>query len=151
MKVKDIAAAIEAFAPLGLQESYDNAGLIVGRPDDEAHCALLAVDVTEEVLAEAVREDCDMVITHHPIVFRPLKRLNSANTVERCVEEAIRRGIALYAAHTNLDSAPEGMSRRVAQILGLRNIGVLQPTAEGAGFGAVGELPEAVADRKSVV
>ena len=148
MKVKDVAAAIESFAPLGVQESYDTAGLIVGRPDDEAHRALLAVDVTEEVLAEAVCEGCDMVITHHPIVFRPLKRLNSANAVERCVERAVRRGIALYAAHTNLDSAPEGMSRRVAQILGLRNIGVLQPTAEGAGFGAVGELPEAVASER---
>lgn len=143
MKVKDVAAAIEAFAPLGLQESYDNAGLIVGRPDDEVHRALLAVDVTEDVLAEAVREDCDMVITHHPIVFHPLKRLNSASAVERCVEQAVRRGIALYAAHTNLDSAPEGMSWRVAHILGLENIAVLQPSADGAGFGVVGELPEA--------
>ena len=81
-------------------------------------------------------------------MFHALKRFNSNGCVQRCVERAIRRGIALYAAHTNLDSAPEGMSRRVAQILGLRNIGVLQPTAEGAGFGAVGELPEAVASER---
>ena len=85
MKVREIAAAIESFAPLSLQESYDNAGLIVGRPDDEVHKALLAVDVTEEVLQEAVEEGCDMIITHHPIVFHPLKRFNSANYVERCV------------------------------------------------------------------
>ena len=133
---------IEAFAPLSLQESYDNAGLIVGRADDEVYKALLAVDVTEEVLAEAVAEGCDMVITHHPIVFHAMKRFNSASQTERCVEEAIRRGIVLYAAHTNLDSTPNGMSWRVAQMLGLENVSVMQPTnAEGAGFGVVGELP----------
>ena len=71
MKVRDIAAAIEEFAPLSLQESYDNAGLIVGRPDDEVHKALLAVDVTEEVVSEAVEHGCDMIITHHPIIPVP--------------------------------------------------------------------------------
>ena len=145
MKVRDIAAAIESFAPLSLQESYDNAGLIVGRMDDDVHKALLAVDVTEEVLAEAVAEGCDMIITHHPIIFHAMKRFNSASQTERCVEEAIRRGIVLYAAHTNLDSTPDGMSWRVAQMLGLENIAVMQPTnTEGAGFGVVGELAEAM-------
>ena len=143
MKVRDITSLIEAFAPLSLQESYDNSGLIVGRLDDEVHKALLAVDVTEEVLAEAVAEGCDMVITHHPIVFHAMKRFNSASVTERCVEEAIRRGIALYAAHTNLDSAPQGMSWRVAEILGLKSVHVLQPTDDaGAGFGVVGELED---------
>ena len=101
MKIKEISEVIERFAPLSLQESYDNAGLIVGRPDDEVHRALLAVDVTEEVLDEAEREGCDLVITHHPIVFHALKRFNSADPVQRCVERAIRRGIALYACHQN--------------------------------------------------
>ena len=143
MKVRDITSLIEEFAPLSLQESYDNSGLIVGRLDDEVHKALLAVDVTEEVLAEAVAEGCDMVITHHPIVFHAMKRFNSASVTERCVEEAIRRGIALYAAHTNLDSAPQGMSWRVAEILGLKSVQVLQPTDDaGAGFGVVGELED---------
>lgn len=145
MKVREITAVIEAFAPLSLQESYDNAGLIVGRADDEVNKALLAVDVTEDVIAEAIEEGCDMIITHHPIVFHPMKRFNSASQTERCVEEAIRRGIVLYAAHTNLDSTPQGMSWRVAQILGLKNVEVLQPSvAEGAGFGVVGELEEEV-------
>jgi len=146
MKIKDITDAIERFAPLALQESYDNAGLIVGRPDDEVHGALLAVDVTDAVLDEAEREGCDLVITHHPIVFHPLKRFNSADAVQRCVERAIRRGIALYACHTNLDSAPGGMSWRLAGMLGVGDLRVLQPAPDGgqAGFGVVGELPEAV-------
>lgn len=146
MKIREIAEVIERVAPLGWQEDYDNAGLIVGRPDDEVHRALLAVDVTEEVLDEAEREGCDLVVTHHPIVFRALKRFNSADAVQRCVERAIRRGIALYACHTNLDSAPEGMSWRLATLLGVGNLRVLQPSASDprVGFGVVGELPEAM-------
>lgn len=147
MKIRDVAAAIEEFAPLGLQESYDNAGLAVGRPDDEVHKALLAVDVTEEVIEEASAEDCDLIITHHPVIFHPLKRLNSASYTERCVEQAVRRGIALYAAHTNLDSTPGGMSWRVGHMLGLEGMEVLEPSPAGggAGFGVVGALPSAQA------
>lgn len=146
MLIKEITDVIERFAPLGWQESYDNAGLIVGRPDDQVHRALLAVDVTEEVLDEAEREGCDLVITHHPIVFHPLKRFNSADAVQRCVERAIRRGIALYACHTNLDSAPQGMSWRLAGMLGVEELRVLQPTAgdDRVGFGVVGSLPQPV-------
>ena len=81
MKIRDIAAAIEEFAPLALQDDYDNSGLVVGRLDDEVHKALLAVDVTEEVLDEAEREGCDIIITHHPIIFSPIKRLNSQTYV----------------------------------------------------------------------
>ena len=147
MKIKEITDTIERFAPLTLQESYDNAGLIVGRPEDEVEAALVAVDVTDEVLDEAERTGCGLVITHHPLVFHALKRFNSNGCVQRCVERAIRRGIALYAAHTNLDSAPEGMSRRVAQILGLRNIGVLQPTAEGGGLRRRGRVARGGGER----
>ena len=143
MKIKDITDVIETFAPLRWQESYDNAGLVVGREEDEVHAALLAVDVTEEVLDEAERTGCDLVITHHPIIFHALKRFNSADPVQRCVERAIRRGIALYACHTNLDSAPEGMSWRLAEELGIGGLELLQQTAEpGVGFGVVGELAE---------
>ncbi len=144
MVLKELTDIIETFAPLSLQESYDNSGLIVGRPSDEVHKALLAVDVTDEVMDEAEREGCDIIITHHPIVFHPLKRFNSANMVERCVERAIRRGIALYACHTNLDSTAEGMSWRLASMLGVENLEVLQPTAAGelTGFGVIGTLAE---------
>ena len=144
MTIKEITDVIEAFAPLALQESYDNSGLIVGRPSDEVHKALLAVDVTDEVMDEAERESCDIIITHHPIIFHPLKRFNSANQVERCVERAIRKGIALYACHTNLDSAPNGMSWRLASMLGVEDLEVLQPSAAGeqSGFGVVGNIAE---------
>ncbi len=149
MKVKDITDLIESFAPLALQESYDNSGLIVGRADDEIHGVLLAVDVTEEVLDEAEREGCDLIVTHHPIIFHALKRFNSSTYVERCVERAIRRGIALYACHTNLDSAPHGMSWQVGSMVGLADMRVLQPRVgyTDAGFGVVGVLPVAESAR----
>ncbi|MEG1611914.1 MAG: Nif3-like dinuclear metal center hexameric protein [Alistipes sp.] len=147
MKIKEITDVIERFAPLVWQESYDNAGLIVGRADDEVKAALLAVDVNDAVLDEAIRTGCNMIITHHPIVFHPLKRFNSANEVQRCVERAICEHIALYACHTNLDSAPHGMSWRLASMLGVEQLRVLQPTqlaASTVGFGVVGELPKAI-------
>ena len=150
MKIREITEAIERFAPLALQESYDNAGLVVGDPEREVGCALLAVDVTEEVLAEAEREGCGLVVTHHPIIFHPLRRLNGADYVQRCVERAVRSGIALYACHTNLDSAPNGMSWRLAAELGIGALRLLEPAAgkgDGAGFGVVGELPRAVPTR----
>lgn len=146
MKIREITDIIEQFAPLGLQESYDNAGLIVGRWEDEVRGVLLAVDVTDEVMDEAEREGCDLIVTHHPLIFHALKRFNSANPVERCVERAIRSGIALYASHTNLDSTPGGMSWRLASLLGIGQLEVLQATRPDdgrVGFGVVGMLPEA--------
>ncbi|MCH5335710.1 MAG: Nif3-like dinuclear metal center hexameric protein [Alistipes sp.] len=142
MKIAEVIETIERFAPLSLQESYDNSGLTVGRPDDEVHSALLAVDVTEDVLDEAEQLGCDIIITHHPIIFHPLKRFNSGDAVQRCVERAIRKGIALYACHTNLDSASRGMSWHLARKLGIVSPEVLEPSPAGCGtgFGAVGEL-----------
>ena len=147
MKIRDVIAPIEEFAPLSLQESYDNSGLVVGRLDDELQGGvLLAVDVTEEVVAEAIEKGCGLIITHHPIIFHPLKRFNSSSVVERCVEMAIRNNIALYACHTNLDSTINGMSWRVGEMLGLQNMEILQPTSEQSGFGVVGELAQGVSE-----
>ena len=147
MKIRDIIAPIEEFAPLSLQESYDNAGLVVGRLDDELQGGvLLAVDVTEAVIEEAIEKGCGLIITHHPIIFHPLKRFNSASVVERCVEMAIRNNIALYACHTNLDSAKGGMSWRVGEMIGLQDMEVLQPTSENSGFGVVGRLAKPLAE-----
>ncbi len=137
-KVSDVAAAIEGFAPLALQASFDNSGLLVGRKDDEVRGVLIAVDLTEEVIEEAVALGANMVVTHHPIIFNPLKRLTGASCVERCVEMAIHERIAVYAAHTNLDSAEGGMSWRLGEMIGLVD---MQPLDE-SGYGVVGELRE---------
>lgn len=148
MKIKDITDAVEAFAPLALQEGYDNSGLLVGRPDDELRGGvLLAVDVTDEVIAEAVELGCGMVVSHHPLIFHPLKRLNDASPAQRCVAAAIRHDIAVYACHTNLDAVRGGMSWRLGEMLGLADMQLLQCTdaGGGAGFGVVGILPQAVA------
>jgi dinuclear metal center YbgI/SA1388 family protein len=141
MKVKDITAVLEEFAPLATQESYDNAGLITGHREMEVTSALLCVDATEEVLDEAVAAGANFVIAHHPIIFHPLRSLAGGSNVERVVARAVKNDIAIYACHTNLDRAPHGMGLALARQLGLRDI------AEGVGpegFGAVGELPEAM-------
>lgn len=141
MKVKDVVAPLEAAAPLFLQESYDNSGLIVGDANREVSSALICVDVTEEVLQEAVELGAGLVISHHPLIFHPLKHLTGETYIERAVTAAIRHGIAIYACHTNLDSAHGGMSFMLGNILGLRNITPLEEALHkgGAGFGIVGE------------
>lgn len=143
MQIKDITDVIEASAPLSLQEPYDNSGLIVGHHDDEVTSALLCVDVTEEVLDEAESLGSELVISHHPIIFDPLKRLTGANHVQRIVERAIKKGIALYACHTNLDGVKDGMSYRLAEQLGIKELSVLSPglpDGSGNGFGIIGSL-----------
>ena len=119
MKVKDIARILEESLPLRWQESYDNAGLVVGDPEAEVEGVLVALDATEEVVEEAIRCGATMVVTHHPIIFSPLKRLVCANRQQRAIAKAMAAGVALYAAHTNLDSAPtEGLSHHLAGLLG---------------------------------
>lgn len=146
MKIKDITSAIESFAPLACQEDYDNAGLVVGRSECEVDSALICVDVTEEVLDEALRISAGLIISHHPIIFHAVKRLNSSTYIERVVERAIQNGIALYACHTNLDSVKGGMSFRLAELLDIQHPTFLEPDPQMAerGFGIVGELPETV-------
>lgn len=141
-RVKDIAAAIEDFAPKSLQESYDNAGLQVGSPDMEAKAALLCIDATEEVIDEAIERRCNLVVTHHPLIFKGLKHVTGETATERIVIKALREGIAVYSAHTNLDSAWDGVSHEMAHMLGLSSLQVLEPKAGDAstGLGVIGEL-----------
>ena len=127
MKIKEITAVIEAFAPLAYQESYDNAGLIVGNPDDEVKGALICLDSTEEIVDEAIAKNCDLIIAHHPIVFSGLKKLNGKNYIEKTIIKAIKNNIAIYAAHTNLDNVTNGVSFKMAQKIGLTNCKVLAP------------------------
>lgn len=127
MRIKEILQTIEQLAPLPLQESYDNSGLQVGDVNREVTGILLCIDVTEDVIEEAISLGCNLVISHHPIAFRPFKSLTGKNYVERCMIQAIRNNIALYAAHTNLDNARGGVNYRLAQMLELQNVKILQP------------------------
>lgn len=127
MNVQSICSLIEEVAPLALQESYDNAGLIVGDSQMDVSAILLCIDITEEVVKEAIGKKCNMIISHHPLIFSGLKRLVGQNEVQRCVMMAIKNDIAIYAAHTNLDNVPTGVNAKIAQKLGLQNLRILQP------------------------
>lgn len=127
MKIREILYALEKFAPLPLQESFDNAGLQVGLTEVEASGALLCLDVTEEVLDEAISLGCNLVISHHPLLFGGLKRISDRNMVERCVMKAIKHDLTIYAAHTNLDNSEDGVNYKIADKLGLEDVRLLQP------------------------
>ena len=142
MKVQDITQALELFAPLGIQESWDNSGLLIGNPEDTVHGVLVGFDCTPELIEEAVARHCDMVVTHHPLIFRGLRRIGTQDPVGRAVTLAIRNGIAVYAAHTTADKAPAGVSGAMARRLGLQDIQLLEPDEGGAtGLGCTGYLP----------
>ncbi len=138
MKISEITRCIENIAPLNIQESYDNCGLLIGNPNDEVHKILICLDVTEAVLDEAASEQCDLIISHHPMIFLGVKKINSNGLIYK----AIQNNLAIYAAHTNLDSAHFGVSTILAEKLGLQNIQMLRknPVDERFGFGAIGEL-----------
>jgi dinuclear metal center YbgI/SA1388 family protein len=141
--VQDITSMLESVAPPHLQESYDNSGLIVGRPETAVTGILFCLDSTEEVIEEAVRRGCNMVVAHHPIVFRGLKRFNGSSYVERTVIRAIREDVAVYAIHTNLDNVYfRGVNSKIAEKLGLTDTAILllKPGQEQAGAGLVGNL-----------
>lgn len=127
MKIKDITNYLESIAPLPYQESYDNSGLIVGDKNATVKKALITLDATEEVIDEAIREKCQLVIAHHPIVFGGLKKLNGKNYVERVVIKAIKNNIAIYAIHTNYDNVLNGVNSEIAKRLGLVNTKILVP------------------------
>ncbi|HEY6161971.1 MAG TPA: Nif3-like dinuclear metal center hexameric protein [Bacteroidia bacterium] len=127
LRIKDITSYLESIAPLSLQESYDNAGLIVGDPFAKVTGALICLDSTEEVIAEAIKNKCNLVIAHHPIIFGGLKKLNGKNYVERTVMMAIKNDIAIYAAHTNLDNVSQGVNAMICSKLGLTDTQILSP------------------------
>lgn len=130
MQIRQIISAIEAFASPALQESWDNTGLQVGDATAECTGVLLCLDPTEDVVAEAVAKGCNLVVSHHPLLFKGLKRITGATPSERCVMEAIRHNVAVYSAHTSLDSAAGGVSHMLASALGADVIRVLHPAAD---------------------
>lgn len=127
MKLRDIISFLESMAPPALQENYDNSGLITGNPDMDISGALICIDSTPEVIAEAKTKGCNLVVAHHPIIFSGLKKITGKNYVERTVIDAIRSDIAIYAIHTNLDHVAHGVNMRIAEKLGLSNLRILEP------------------------
>lgn len=127
MTLAQIIDVLEQWAPKSLQESYDNSGLQIGNRDKTIKKALFTLDVTPEVIEEAKDIGCDLIIAHHPLIFKPLKKLTGANLVETCVANLIKYDIALYAIHTNLDNVDTGVNYEIAQRLGIESPKILQP------------------------
>jgi dinuclear metal center YbgI/SA1388 family protein len=127
MKIKEITNYLESVAPLHYQESYDNAGLLVGDANREIDAALITLDCTEEVVEEAIENNCNLIIAHHPIIFSGLKKITGQNYVERTIIKAIKNDIAIYAIHSNLDNIKTGVSAKIAEILGVENCKILSP------------------------
>ena len=126
MRIKEIVSALERFAPLPLQDGFDNAGLQIGLTEAEATGALLCLDVTEAVLDEAIALGYNLVISHHPLIFKGYKSITGRDYVEHCIMKAIKNDIVIYSAHTNLDNAPGGVNFKIAEKIGLSNVRVLE-------------------------
>ena len=150
MKVRDVVAVIEEFAPLGIQEKWDNSGLCIGSPDDEVNSVLLGLDCTPELVDEAVACGADMIVTHHPLIFSGLKKISQDDLVGAAVIKAIKAGISIYAAHTSADKVMAGVSGAMAARLGLENVAILDEDGDGTGLGVVGDLPEPLTAAKAV-
>ena len=125
MTVHEITSYLEQIAPLGLQESYDNSGLLIGSPNQKADKTLITVDVTEEVVKEAIDNNCNLIISHHPIIFKALKRINHESAIGSIITKLIKADIAVYAMHTNLDNMLDGVNGILAQKLDLNNLKIL--------------------------
>lgn len=144
-RIKDIIRELELAAPLPLQEDFDNAGVQVGDVNRPATGALLCLDVTEEVIDEAIELDCNLIVSHHPLAFRPFKSLTGATYIERCMMKACKHDLTVYSAHTNLDNAPGGVSFKMAELIGLQNVRVLSPRRDAL-LKLVTFVPEAYAE-----
>ena len=127
MKVKDVTNYLESIAPLQLQEDYDNSGLIIGNGDDKVEGALVCLDVTEEVIREAISLGCNLIIAHHPLIFSGIRKINTNNYPSSCVVLAIKNNLNIYAIHTNLDNVPKGVNGKIADLLQLSNRKILLP------------------------
>ena len=150
MKVKDIIKVIEDFAPLSIQEGWDNSGLCVGSPEDEVTSVLLALDCTPALVDEAVACGADMIVTHHPLIFSGLKKISPDDLVGAAVIKAVMHGICVYAAHTNADKVIAGVSGAMAARLGLEDVAILDEDGDGTGLGVVGNLPQPMTSAEAV-
>ena len=147
VKIYQVVDALEHYAPLPLQEGYDNAGLQVGLTEAvEVSGALLCLDVTEDVVDEAIRKGCNLIVSHHPLIFRKLARISDENYVQRTVRKAIKNDIAIVSMHTNMDAAMGGVNFKIAEKLGLRNLrffgGEKEIDGVKGGEGVIGEITD---------
>lgn len=143
VKIKVILEALEHFAPLPLQESWDNAGLQVGLTETDASGALLCLDVNEDIVDEAIEKGCNLIVSHHPLLFRGLKQVSDANYVQRIVMKAVKNDIAIISMHTNMDNAKNGVNYKIAEKLGLTDVRFLdtkQGVTPECGSGVIGEF-----------
>lgn len=154
--IADVARVIESFAPVEIQENWDNCGLCAGSPDAELTGVLVGFDCTRALIDEAVECGANMVVTHHPLIFHGLKKVDEADPVGDALIRAIRAGVAVYCAHTSADKAPGGVSWAIAERLGLENVSVLDYDAavssEGfsCGLGIIGDFPEALSSDRAI-
>ncbi|MBR1839171.1 MAG: Nif3-like dinuclear metal center hexameric protein [Prevotella sp.] len=149
MKIKDVIDALDGFAPLPLQEDFDNAGLQVGLTEAEVSGALLCLEATEQIVDEAVEKGCNLIVTHHPLIFHKLRQVSDADYVQRTVMKAIRHDITIVSMHTNLDSAEGGVNYMIARRLGadmqsVKLLGEHEVNGIMGGLGIVCQLPEAM-------
>jgi dinuclear metal center YbgI/SA1388 family protein len=148
VKIKEVMSALELFAPLPLQEDWDNAGLQIGLPEAEVSGALLCLDVDERIVDEAVAKGCNLIVSHHPLLFHGLKTISNGDSVGRTVMKAIEQHVAVVSMHTNMDNAKGGVNFKMAEKMSLENVSFFaKRTVEGVecGSGVVGELPAAMA------
>ena len=147
MKIREVVDALEHYAPLPLQEGYDNAGLQVGLTEAvEMSGALLCLDVTEAVVEEAVQKGCNLIVSHHPLIFRKLSRISDENYVQRTVRKAIKNDVTIVSMHTNMDAAAGGVNFKIAEKLGLKNVhffgGEKEVDGVKGGSGVIGEISD---------
>ena len=144
MKVKEITKHIESVAPLSLQEHWDNSGLQIGNPEQDVCSVLLCTDITEDILWEAYEKQCQLVVSHHPLLFHGLKTIQGSTMQERCAVFAIKHNISIYSSHIPMDSYLHGVSGHIAEKLGIYDYNILAPTQPSAGLGVVGNLPKPI-------
>lgn len=126
MKLKELCSYLDAVVPLSFQEDYDNSGLQIGQIDKDISSALVTLDVTEQVMDEAIRKGCGVIVSHHPLIFTGIKMLTGKSQTDSVIYKAIKNDVAVYSAHTNLDMISNGVSKRMAQKIGLVNVRVLK-------------------------
>ena len=135
MQIGNLISYINDFTPLYLQEDYDNSGLICGDLSEEIKSILITIDITEEVVDEAIKNGDNLIISHHPLIFNAIKNILPNNYINRALIKAIKNNIAIFSAHTNLDSVINGVSGKMADKLNLINRRILQPKIENTKVG----------------